>query len=122
MKKIFFSAFIAVLLFSLISCTINSPSANSDNTFLESLEAQISDLKKHQSEYEVMHGQLSESIAAIESISTDSNSPSATDIPTKNVGFQYTVEAQGAIITGYVGNEVNRVIPSSIDGYDVYAI
>ena len=121
MRKIFFSAFISVLLFSMISCSINSPSADSDKSLLESLEAQISELKKHQAEHEAVYDQLYESIAAIGSISTDSTSQ-VTDTANKAEGFQYSVEAQVATITGYVGDEVNLVIPSSIDGYEVVAI
>ena len=126
MKKIFFSAFVLILLFSTVSCSINSSSADPEKDLIESLEAQISELKKYQSEYEAVHGQLSESIAAaLDSISTDTNaspSPSDTDTLEKAVGFQYTVEAQRAKITGYVGDEIDLVIPSSIDGYEVFAI
>lgn len=121
MKKIFFSAFVLILLFSTVSCSINSSSADPEKDLIESLEAQISELKKYQSEYEAVHGQLSESIAAaLDSISTDGTSPSDTE--TNAIGFQYTVEAQRAIITGYAGDEVDLVIPSSIDGYEVFAI
>lgn len=121
MKKIFFSAFVLILLFGMISCSVNSPSSEPSQELIESLEAQISMLEKQQAQYVSEHNQLSESIAAaLDSISTDGTSPSDTE--TNAIGFQYTVEAQRAIITGYAGDEVDLVIPSSIDGYEVFAI
>ena len=121
MKKIFFSAFVLILLFGMISCSVNSPSFEPSQELIESLEAQLSMLEKQQAQYVSEHNQLSESIAAaLDSISTDGTSPSDTE--TNAIGFQYTVEAQRAIITGYAGDEVDLVIPSSIDGYEVFAI
>ncbi len=130
MKKNITVITLALMLSSaLISCTASTVATTSDDTdFISAIESQILALRQEQyasdSENEKRIDELSamlNSLLASDSI-TPSLSDSETSQNTPSVGFTYTVEDGNATVTGYEGDELNLVIPSSIDGYTVSAI
>ncbi len=127
MKKAVFSiVFSVILIFSFVSCALNSQSPVTSDSMIASLEGQLSSLKNEQEAYESHRLEVLESLEAkINALS--SQAPTVSDPSTDStadtvLGFKYTIEDDRAIITGFVGEEKNIVIPSSIDGYTVSKI
>ena len=138
MKKIASIFLVTAILILCVSCgTSDQGSSDSslDNklntyqTTISNLEKQILILQQNQnlndSEYAKKLAELTAQLNALKAetdTSTDTDGEVSDNISQVSTGFKYIVSADKATITGYEGEEINIVIPTSIDGYDVVAI
>ncbi len=124
MKKIFLSTFSMLLLLCLlVSCVSEKGTADSDTTYdrLSAIESQLASLLAEESK----DSDVTQDTQDISDVNADSDTQLPQDTSQaveKKVGFTYDTDGDTATITGYVGDEVNLVIPNSIDGYKICAI
>ena len=89
------------------------------------LENEILVLKQEQSEKNIESEnkirELTQKLALLNNANNDEKDKENTDGDTLK-GFKYTVKNNEASITGYNGEDLEMVIPSSIDGYRVTSI
>ena len=133
MKKRFLLICVLVTLcISLISCTQPSQDSGEYASAIVSLEMQLDELKREQSEAALKNqAAISELQAIINTLSQnkDDTVSGGSDEQNKNEqnadaanGFTYTQSDNCATVTGYSGKETEIVIPSSINGLRVTAI
>ena len=129
--KRFVIIFLMVALISCLACSCSVEQGaedTADSGYLDTisaLEAELERLKSDQinrdAESERRIAELTEQLNALRN--SEENSESETDADkAEPIGFKYTVENGNATITGYIGSEMEIVIPKTIDGYKVTAI
>ncbi len=126
-KTIIAAAFFIMLCVALISCKQSLPDNRSDSSALISaLESELNALKRENAVNESENNKKIDTLTALLNSLMTSEAPTASSTPTSSDtaanGFTYTVQDGNAIITGYLGSELNIAIPSSIDGYTVTEI
>lgn len=128
------------ILFALIFCTVfsacskegtdtpdNPPAATSSyDLLIKELEEKILELQQNhyisEAESQKLIEELQDEIEKLraQASATSTTATSSTTLP-RSV-FIYSVENGKAIITGFTGNDEHMVIPSQIDGFDVWSI
>ena len=89
------------------------------------LESELLSLKEKQSKKDAENEKkITELTLKLELLNAkgDGNQGDLDNTENKKSGFQYTVINNEATVTGYIGDDLEIVIPSSIDGYRVTAI
>ena len=128
------------ILFALIFCTVfsacskegtdtpdNPPAATSSyDLLIKELEEKILELQQNQyiseAESQKLIEELQDEIEKLRAQSSTTSTTAATSTTLPSSVFIYSVENEKAIITGFTGNDEHMVIPSQIDGFDVYGI
>lgn len=139
-KKTVSFILIILLLFSVISCAFQSPSQPSSTSELtNNYTALISQLEQKlaqlQSSYDTADEQAKKQIAELEkqlaelreqatssALPTSFSGTASSPLSTAKSVFTYQIVDGTAIITGFVGNDENIIIPSMIDGFKVSGI
>lgn len=122
---------IVILLF-FIACgdqsSHSSNSANSQSSYKELIDQLQSKLSELQSSYSDLNDEAYEKIqeleAEIESIKLQAEASTTTQAITtapKTI-YRYKIKEGKAIITGLIGDTDNLMIPSIVDGFEVYGI
>lgn len=111
----------------------NVPNNNSYETIIRELEEKILEIQQSQylseTESQKKIGELQAKIDELraEATNASTNTTTVTDNTTSTVEsgksvFIYSLSNGKAVINGYTGTEEHMVIPSSIDGFEVYSI
>ena len=121
-KKRKLGALLLALLLLLGGCAIQTPSTQEPSpdtdpqqTRIEALEAELTELKEKEESYK-------EQIEALETRILQLTTATTKDPLTESVTFHYRAENGGAVITGYAGNVALLTIPATLDGLPVIAI
>lgn len=132
--------FIITIASALIFCTIfsacskgdgNSPitppaATSSYDLLIKELEEKILELQQNHyisdAESQEQIEKLQDEIDKLREQAAASTTTSTTSTTLPKSVFVYSIEDGKAIITGFTGDDEHMVIPSQIDGFDVYAI
>ena len=131
-KKTIILSLVVFLCVSLFSCARHSATPPSDTTsqsyetLLEALEKKLAELQESYSDSNNdAKAEIERLKAEIEKIKNSSTSISTTAQTTVTAVphiFRYKLNGGKAIITGFIGEEKSIIIPSIIDGFEVFGI
>ncbi len=126
MKKIILSTLsLFMLLCILVSCVSQKSPDSTDTSSdrLSAIESQLASLLAEKND-STPSSTSDDSTTPESQESTSNNNSDNSDTKGENPsrGFKYETNGDTATITGYIGDEENLVIPTSIDGYRITAI